>query len=79
MGSAEETRPTTLKALLYGFYGLLALVVVVAVLWLLDVVPGWVVPAVLALTVIAFVLLWRELERFRRASDSGPPAEDPRT
>ena len=79
MASGEQDRPTTVNALVYAFYGLVAVVVVVAALWLLDVVPGWVVPAVLALTVIVFVLLWRALDRFRRSSPSGSPSEDPRT
>ena len=77
MASGEKERPTTLNALVYAFYGLGVLVVVVAVLWLLGVVPGWVVPAVLVLTVIVFVLLWRALDRFRRTS-SGSPSEAPR-
>ena len=78
MTSGEKDRPTTVKALVYAFYGLGVLVVVVAVLWLLGVVPGWVVPAVLALTVIVFVLLWRALDRFRRTLSSGSPSESPR-
>ena len=49
VASGEQDRPTTVNALVYAFYGLGAVVVVVAVLWLLDVVPGWVVPVVLAL------------------------------
>jgi hypothetical protein len=55
VASGEKDRPNTLTALVYALYGLGALVVVVAVLWLLGVVPGWVVPAVLVLTVIVFV------------------------
>lgn len=77
MASGETDRPTTVNALVYAFYGLVVLVVAVVVLWLLDVVPGWVVPAVLALTVIVFVLLWRSVDRFRRTSSSGSPAEGP--
>jgi membrane protein implicated in regulation of membrane protease activity len=73
----ENDRPTTVNALVYAFYGLGLLVVVVAVLWLLDVVPGWIVPAALALTVIVFVLLWRSLDRFRRTPSSGSPSEGP--
>ena len=77
-GKRREDRPTTVNALVYAFYGLVALVVIVAVLWLFGVVPGWVVPAVLAVTVIVFVLLWRTLDRFRRTlsewlSFGGPP------
>ena len=78
MASGENGRPTAVNALVYAFYGLGVLVVVVAVLWLLGVVPGWIVPAVLALTVIAFVLLWRSLDRFRRTLSSGSPSEGPR-
>jgi len=78
VASGEKGRPTTVNALVYAFYGLGALVVVVAVLWLLGVVPGWVVPAVLVLTVIVFVLLWRSLDRFRRTLSSGSPSQDPR-
>ena len=78
MASGEKDRPTTVNALVYAFYALGVLVVVVAVLWLLGVVPGWVVPAVLALTVIVFVLLWRTLDRFRRTLSSGSPSESPR-
>lgn len=78
MASGEKDRPTTLNALVYAFYGLGVLVVVLAVLWLLDVVPGWVVPAVLALTVIVFVLLWRSLARYRRTLSSDSPSEVPR-
>ena len=77
MASGETDRPNTLNALVYAFYGLGVLVVVVAVLWLLGVVPGWVVPAVLALTVIVFVLLWRTLDRFRRTLSGGSPSEGP--
>ena len=77
MASGENDRPTTLNALVYAFYGLGVLVVVLAILWLLGVVPGWVVPAVLALTVIVFVLLWRALDRFRRTLSSGAASEDP--
>ena len=77
MASGEKDPPTTVNALVYAFYGLGALVVVVAVLWLLGVVPGWVVPAVLALTVIVFVLLWRSLDRFRRTLSSGSPSDGP--
>ena len=58
-----------------GIYGLGVLVVVVAVLWRLGAVPGWVVPAVLVLTVIVFVLLWRSLDRFRRTLASGSPSD----
>jgi hypothetical protein len=78
VASGENDRPTTVNALLYAFYGLGVLVVVVAVLWLLDVVPGWIVPAALALTVIVFVLLWVSLDRFRQARSSGSPSEGPR-
>ncbi len=78
MASGEKDRPTTVNALVYAFYGLLALVVIVAVLWLFGVVPGWVVPAVLAVTVIVFALLWRTLDRFRRTLSSGSPSESPR-
>lgn len=77
MASGKKDRPNTLTALVYALYGLGALVVVVAVLWLLGVVPGWVVPAVLVLTVIVFVLLWRSLDRFRRTLASGSPSEGP--
>ena len=78
VASGEKDRPTTVNALVYAFYGLVVLVVTVAVLWLLDVVPGWVVPAVLVVTVIVFVLLWRRLARFRRTLSSGAPSEGPR-
>ena len=78
MASGEKDRPTSVNALVYAFYGLGLLVVVVVVLWLLGVVPGWVVPAVLALTVIVFALLWRALDRFRRTLSSGSPSEGPR-
>ena len=78
MASGEEDRPTAVNALVYAFYGLGVLVVIVAVLWLFGVVPGWVVPAVLALTVIVFVLLWRTLDRFRRTVSGGSPSEGPR-
>jgi membrane protein YdbS with pleckstrin-like domain len=78
VASGEKDRPTTVNALVYAFYGLLVLVVLVAVLWLFGVVPGWVVPAVLAVTVIVFVLLWRALDRFRRTLSSGSPSEGPR-
>jgi hypothetical protein len=61
-----KDRPTTVNALAYAFYGLGILVVVLAVLWLFGVVPGWVVPAVFALAVIVFALLWRALDRLRR-------------
>ena len=74
MASGENDRPTTVNALAYAFYGLGVLVVVVAVLWLFGVVPGWVVPAVLALTVVVFVLLWRTLDRFRRTLSSDSPS-----
>ena len=77
MASGENGRPTAVNALVYAFYGLGVLVVVVGVLWLLGVVPGWIVPAVLALTVIVFVLLWRSLDRFRRTLSSGAPSEGP--
>ena len=77
MASSENGRPTAVNALVYAFYGLGVLVVVVGVLWLLGVVPGWIVPAVLALTVIVFVLLWRSLDRFRRTLSSGAPSEGP--
>ena len=77
MASGEKDRPNTLTALVYAFYGLGVLVVVVAVLWLLGVVPGWVVPAVLVLTVIVFVLLWRSLDRFRRTLASSSRSEGP--
>lgn len=77
MASGEKDRPNTLTALVYALYGLGALVVVVAVLWLFGVVPGWVVPAVLVLTVIVFVLLWRSLDRFRRTLASSSPSEGP--
>ena len=77
MASGEKDRPNTLTALVYALYGLGALVVVVAVLWLLGVVPGWVVPAVLVLTVIVFVLLWRSLDRFRRTLASSSLSEGP--
>jgi len=78
VASGENGRPTAVNALVYAFYGLGVLVAVVAVLWLLGVVPGWIVPAVLALTVIVFVLLWRSLDRFRRTLSSGSPSEGPR-
>jgi flagellar biosynthesis component FlhA len=78
VASGGTDRPTTVNTLAYAFYGLGVLVVVVAVLWLLGVVPGWVVPAVLALTVVVFVLLWRTLDRFRRTLSSGSPSEGPR-
>ena len=78
MASGEQERPNTLNALVYAFYGLGVLVAVVAVLWLLGAVPGWVVPAVLALTVIVFVLLWRSLDSFRRTLASGSPSDGPR-
>ena len=77
MASGEKGRPTTLTALVYAVYGLGVLVVVVAVLWLLGIVPGWIVPAVLALTAIVFILLWRSLDRFRRTPSSGSPSEGP--
>ena len=77
MPSDETDRPTAVNALVYAFYGLGVLVVVVAALWLLGVVPGWVVPAVLALTVIVFVLLWRALDRFRRTVSSDSASESP--
>ena len=77
MASGEKDRPTTVNALVYAFYGLGMLVVVVAALWLSGVVPGWVVPAVLVVTVIVFVLLWRALDRFRRTLSSGSPSEGP--
>ena len=77
MASGEKDRPTTVNALVYAFYGLGMLVVVVAALWLPGVVPGWVVPAVLVVTVIVFVLLWRALDRFRRTLSSGSPSEGP--
>ena len=75
MASREKDRPRTLTALVYVFYGLGVLVVVVAVLWLLGVVPGWIVGAAIGLTVIVFVLLWRTLDRFRRTLSSGSPSE----
>lgn len=78
MASDGKNRPTTVHALVYAFYGLLVLVVLVAVLWLFGVVPGWVVPAVLAVTVIVFALLWRTLDRFRQTFSSGSPSESPR-
>ena len=78
MASGEKNRPTTVNALVYAFYGLGVLVVIVAVLWLFGVVPGWVVPAVLAVTAIVFVFLWRTLDRFRRTLSSGSPPEGPR-
>jgi hypothetical protein len=77
VASGEKDRPTTVNALVYGFYGLGVLVVVVAALWLFGVVPGWVVPSVLVVTVIVFVLLWRALDRFRRTLSSGSPSEGP--
>ena len=77
MASGEKDRPTTVNALVYAFYSLVVLVVIVAVLWLFGVVPGWVVPAVLAVTAIVFVLLWRTLARFRRTLSTGPPSESP--
>lgn len=78
MATGETNRRTTVNVLAYAFYGLGLLVVVVAVLWLFGVVPGWLVPALLVLTVIVFVLLWRALGRFRRTLPSGSPSEDPR-
>jgi membrane protein YdbS with pleckstrin-like domain len=78
VASGEKDRPTTVNALVYAFYGLGVLIVVVAALWLFGVVPGWVVPAVLVVTVIVFVLLWRALDRFRRTLSSGSPSEGPR-
>jgi DMSO/TMAO reductase YedYZ heme-binding membrane subunit len=77
VASGENDRPTTLNVLVYAFYGLGVLVAVLAILWLLGVVPGWVVPAVLALTVIVFVLLWRALDRFRRTLSSSSASEGP--
>ena len=77
MASGEKDRPNTLTALVYVFYGLGVLAVVVAVLWLLGVVPGWIVGAVLVLTGIVFVLLWRTLDRFRRTLSGGSPSEGP--
>jgi hypothetical protein len=77
VASGEKDRPTTVNALVYAFYGLGVLVVVVTALWLFGVVPGWVVPAVLVVTVIVFVLLWRALDRFRRTLSSGSPSEGP--
>ena len=77
VASGEQDRPTTVNALVYAFYGLGVLVVIVAVLWLFGVVPGWVIPAVLAVTVIVFVLLWRTLDRFRRTPSSDSPSEGP--
>ena len=68
MASGEKDRPATVTALVYAFYGLGVLVVVVAVLWLLGVVPGWVVPAVLVPTALVFALLWRSLDRFAERS-----------
>ena len=78
MASGEKDRPTTVNALVYAFYALGVLVLIVAALWLFGVVPGWVVPAVLALTVLVFVVLWRALDRFRRTLSSGSPSEGPR-
>ena len=77
MASGEKDRPTSVNALVYTFYGLVVLVVIVTVLWLFGVVPGWVIPAVLAVTVIVFALLWRTLDRFRRTLSSGSPSESP--
>ena len=73
----ENDRPTAVNALVYAFYALLALVVIVFVLWLFDVVPGWVVPLALALTALVFALLWRGLNRYRRTLSSGSPSETP--
>jgi hypothetical protein len=78
VANGEKNRPATVTALVYAFYGLGLLVAVVAVLWLFGVVPGWLVPALLALTVIVFVLLWRGLDRFRRTLPSGSPSDGPR-
>lgn len=78
MASDERDRPTTVNALAYAFYGLVVLVVTAAILWLFGVVPGWVVPAVLAVTAIVFVLLWRTLDQFRRTLPSDSPADGPR-
>jgi membrane protein implicated in regulation of membrane protease activity len=78
VASGEKERPTSLNALVYAFYGLGALVVIAAVLWLFGVLPGWVVPAVLAVTAIVFVFLWRALARFRRTPPSGAVSEEPR-
>jgi hypothetical protein len=78
VANGEKDRRTTVNALVYAFYGLGLLVVVVAVLWLFGVVSGWLVPALLVLTVIVFVLLWRALDRFRRTLPSSSPSEDPR-
>ena len=77
VANGERDRPTTVNALAYAFYGLVVLVVIVAVLWLVGVVPGWVVPALLAATAIVFVLLWRTLDRFRRTLSSGSPSGSP--
>jgi len=76
VASGETDRPTTVKALVYAFYGLGLLVVVVAALWLLGVVPGWVVPVAVLVTVIVFVLLWRALDRSRRPPSGGAPAQE---
>jgi uncharacterized protein (DUF697 family) len=78
VASGENDRRTTVNALVYAFYGLVVVVVIVAVLWLIGVVPGWVVPAVLAVTAIVFALLWRTLDRFSRTLSSGSPSESPR-
>ncbi len=78
MASGKNDQPTTVSALAYAFYGLVVLVVIAAVLWLFGVVPGWVVLAVLAATVVVFVLLWRTLDRFRRTLSSDSPSETPR-
>jgi membrane protein implicated in regulation of membrane protease activity len=78
VANGEKSRPTTVNALGYAFYGLGLLVLVVAVLWLLGVLPGWLVPVLLVLTAIVFAVLWRALDRFRRTLPSGSPSEDPR-
>ena len=71
VASREKDRPTTVNTLVYAFYGLGLLVVISAVLWLLGAAPGWVVLALLVVTAIVFVLLWRTLARFRRTLSSG--------
>jgi hypothetical protein len=78
VASGGKNRPTSVNALVYAFYGLVVLVVIVAVLWLFGVVSGWVVPAVIAVTVIVFALLWRTLDRFRRTLSSDSRSESPR-
>ena len=67
MPLSEKGLQRTVDALVYALYALLLVVTVLALLWLIwGVVPGWVVFAVLALTVIVFASLWRALSRSRQ-------------